>query len=69
MRREVYALAALAAVALLGVIAVFAVGSSSETPVQRTTEQNYGSNAPHETLPSPGTVEDPAGNPRLPAQQ
>lgn len=70
MRREVAALLAAAAILLVGAIGFLAIDRGTETtPAQRAAEQNSGANAPSETVPSPGTVEDPQGDPALPPEQ
>ena len=69
MRREVAALLATAIVLLACLVAYLAIERGPETtPTERTGEQNSGSDAPSETLPSPGTVEDPQGEPAVPPQ-
>jgi hypothetical protein len=69
-RRELMALL-VAAVVIIGLlVAFFIVDVGWETtPVQRTEQQNSGGDAPSETLPSPGTVEGPEGDPALPPDQ
>jgi hypothetical protein len=70
MRREVAALLAAAAILLAGAIGFLVIDRGTETtPAQRAEEQNSGANAPSETVPSPGTVEDPQGDPALPPEQ
>jgi hypothetical protein len=69
MRREILALVVLALVLVIAaVVYVFVNRGFDTTPVQRTEEQNTGVDAPSETAPSPGTIEDAEGNPRLPDQ-
>ena len=69
MRREVAALLATAIVLLACLVAYLVIERGPETtPAERTGEQNSGSDAPSETLPSPGTVEDPQGEPAVPPQ-
>jgi hypothetical protein len=56
-------------VIVLLVLFFFADFGLRTAPVERTGEQNSGTNAPAETVPSPGTGKAPNGNAELPAGQ
>ncbi len=69
-RRELMALLVAVVVIIGFLVAFFVIDVGWETtPVQRTEQQNSGGDAPSETLPSPGTVADPEGDPALPPDQ
>lgn len=62
----------LIAVAIVAIVAIlfYSLDFGLRTqPVERTTQQNRGADAPLEQVPSPGTIEDPNGNTQIPNRE